>query len=417
MKKNYFESVVFCILNMFASIHSSMICHVKGIPLLGTWRGKLGEMVFTRRAGEQIARTRNRRVKNPQTYAQAIQRSRLAALLPIFRLINGAVFGRLKIGWSQYNSFMSRNLTAARPSMIDNATPYIYEADYPYLTPPTPKMGVGNGLSVMMPLIVTQGTLNQPVFGICPQEEGNTLGSVLKHIQKNGVNVNLLDPLSVPIDGICFGIQAPGFTGRANSVLTSIGIDAYEAYHQGQTILLDGKKAEWVINAMVSGNRHVHTGFLLVMDNQGFGVAKTAFYNEIGDIVEGEVEIDIAEDSSGGLLFDFSGYIINSRGEKFTIFTNAIGSGTLTSNPNLIVIRLDSIPYIAHSAVDGTVILSRKHKGKLLLSKSQLLQNANSAAIEYQTLFTAESIDEAASDYQKAGTQSDELNLDLNGNE
>ena len=416
MKRNYLDSVVFCILNIFASIHSSMTCYVKGIPLLGTWRGKLGEMVFTRRAGEQIARTRNRNIKNPQTYAQAIQRSRLAALLPIFRLINGAVFGRLKIGWSQYNSFVSRNLTAARPTRIDNGTgtQYIYEADYPFLTPPTPKTGHGNGLSVMMPLIVTQGTLNQPTFGICPQERNQSFSLVLQSIQSNGINVNLLNTSSVSLDGICFGIHAPGFTGRAISVLTSIGIDAYEAYNRNETIELNGKQAEWVINAMVSGNRHVHTGFLLVMDNQGDGVAKTALYNEIGDIVESTVEIDIAEDMDRNLLFAFTGFMVNSRGEKFTIYADAIGVG---ANQNLILIRLDSMPYITDSAVDGTIILSRKRKGSLLLSKSQLLQSATTTAIDYQTLFTAESIDEAARDYQKAETQSNGLNLDLNGND
>lgn len=46
----------------------------KGNLFLGFGRGKVGDVVFTRIAGEQVARARNRSPKNPQTPIQLLQR-------------------------------------------------------------------------------------------------------------------------------------------------------------------------------------------------------------------------------------------------------------------------------------------------------------------------------------------------------
>ena len=385
----------------------------KGNFLLGTVTKKLGEIVFSRQKGEQIMRTRIRKIKNPQTRAQALQRSRLAALLPIFRILNGVLYGRLQIGWSQYNSFVSRNLKSARPTMVNNATAYIYEVDYPYLTPPTPKVGLGNGLSVMMPLKVTAGNLANPIFGISPQQATQPFGSVLNAVKTAGYNVNLLNPTSTDLKGVCFVIKSGGISARTMAFLVSIGFDPYSS----GDITLDAKQTEWLINQLATNNRHVHTGFLTVMDNAGDGVARTAFYNEVGDAVDGETYIEIFEHMSGGYIVTIDGTMTNSRGETFTIYADATDIGSSPENDEAFVVRLDSMPYVKNSALDGTVILSRYQNGKLRLSNSQLLQNAGSSAIDYQTLFSVESIDEAARDYQKAGNQSDELNLDLNDND
>lgn len=47
----------------------------KGNLLLGQARGRVGDVVFTRIDGEQVARSRNRAPKNPQTPIQLLQRS------------------------------------------------------------------------------------------------------------------------------------------------------------------------------------------------------------------------------------------------------------------------------------------------------------------------------------------------------
>lgn len=52
----------------------------KGNLFLGTGRGKVGDVVFYRKNGEQITRVRNRSAKNPDTEAQQIQRAVLASV-------------------------------------------------------------------------------------------------------------------------------------------------------------------------------------------------------------------------------------------------------------------------------------------------------------------------------------------------
>lgn len=52
----------------------------KGNLFLGTGRGKVGDVVFYRKNGEQITRVRTRSVKNPDTEAQQIQRAVMASV-------------------------------------------------------------------------------------------------------------------------------------------------------------------------------------------------------------------------------------------------------------------------------------------------------------------------------------------------
>lgn len=52
----------------------------KGNLFLGMGRGKVGDVVFYRKNGEQISRVRNRSIKNPDTEAQQIQRAVLASV-------------------------------------------------------------------------------------------------------------------------------------------------------------------------------------------------------------------------------------------------------------------------------------------------------------------------------------------------
>lgn len=52
----------------------------KGNLFLGTGRGKVGDVVFYRKNGEQITRVRNRSIKNPDTEAQQIQRAVMASV-------------------------------------------------------------------------------------------------------------------------------------------------------------------------------------------------------------------------------------------------------------------------------------------------------------------------------------------------
>lgn len=77
-------------------------------------RGKLGDIVLTRTAGEQVTRTRNRHPRNPQTPAQMFQRGSLATVSEMY--IRGTrnffkyAFMNKTAAQSEYNKFCQLNI-------------------------------------------------------------------------------------------------------------------------------------------------------------------------------------------------------------------------------------------------------------------------------------------------------------------
>lgn len=85
----------------------------KGNMLLGYARGKVGSMVFARRAGEQITRPYNANPKNPKTLAQMRRRIKWANLINSWRLLKPWIqmgMQSKKTTQSDYNKFVSLNL-------------------------------------------------------------------------------------------------------------------------------------------------------------------------------------------------------------------------------------------------------------------------------------------------------------------
>lgn len=119
----------------------------KGNMLLGYSRGAVGDVVFTRSKGQQIARARNRNPKNPKTKAQMAQRIKFASVVEFFRRGNQNLFqfafetkGPKQ---SDYNAFVSAN--------ADKGI---------YLTPEQLK---DPKFPIVAPFIMTQGTLYRPI--------------------------------------------------------------------------------------------------------------------------------------------------------------------------------------------------------------------------------------------------------------
>lgn len=115
----------------------------KGNMLLGYSRGSVGDVVFTRSKGQQIARARNRNPKNPKTPAQMAQRVKFASVVEFFRRGNQNLFQfafeNKKIKQSDYNAFVSAN--------ADKGI---------YLTPEQLK---NPNFAIVAPFIMTQGSL------------------------------------------------------------------------------------------------------------------------------------------------------------------------------------------------------------------------------------------------------------------
>lgn len=89
----------------------------KGNMLLGMARGKVGDLVFTRLYGEQITRPRVRKIANPKTEKQMIQRMIFATVTAAyhrFQTIANHAFEGIAYGARSQQKFMSLNLAKLR---------------------------------------------------------------------------------------------------------------------------------------------------------------------------------------------------------------------------------------------------------------------------------------------------------------
>lgn len=119
----------------------------KGNLLLGMGRGKVGDLVLTRGAGEQIVRARNRNPKNPQTTKQMAQRAALATVVEFFtrgkRNLFKFAFESKRKGESDYNAFVRANINRvpvqSRKTIVENGP-------------------------VFGEFVMSQGSLSQPSF-------------------------------------------------------------------------------------------------------------------------------------------------------------------------------------------------------------------------------------------------------------
>lgn len=90
----------------------------KGNMILGYLRGAIGDVVFWRAKGQQMARARNRAPANPRTELQIDVRARWAMLSKFVsimepRFLRGAFEGK-KVSESDYNVFMRENYSRAQ---------------------------------------------------------------------------------------------------------------------------------------------------------------------------------------------------------------------------------------------------------------------------------------------------------------
>lgn len=94
----------------------------KGNLFLGMGRGKVGDVVFYRKNGEQISRVRNRSVRNPNTDAQLYQRAIMATVSKAYQA-GSAIFDHsfegIPVGARCQSRFMELNCNLLR-SLVDS---------------------------------------------------------------------------------------------------------------------------------------------------------------------------------------------------------------------------------------------------------------------------------------------------------
>lgn len=124
----------------------------KGNFILGTGSSSIGDVTFARRNGQQIARVRVRKIKNPKSYGQAEQRMISAEVVKFYSPLSGVLetsFEGLSKSES-YAKFLSVNNNLMRADAIGVAKGSAFKA---------------------IPAIVSNGTLPTPSVAYSTSEE------------------------------------------------------------------------------------------------------------------------------------------------------------------------------------------------------------------------------------------------------
>lgn len=161
----------------------------KGNMLLGYARGKVGDLVFTRRNGEQVTRPRVRVVNNPKTEGQQIQRMIFASVIAAYsrcKSICDHSFEGVKYGADSQAKFMSENLKRLRAFYPKDQDPTNKPIDSMAFVLPNDKAMAGAGLIIARgsipapaPVITNAGVLQG--FGT-GADESMSISSVLESI-------------------------------------------------------------------------------------------------------------------------------------------------------------------------------------------------------------------------------------------
>lgn len=170
---------------------------------MGMARGKVGDVVLTRLAGEQVARARNRAPKNPKTTKQMAQRAALATCVEFYtrgvKNLFKFAFESKKPSESDYNAFVRANIgiipVQSHKSLVENN-------------------------SVFGPIIMSQGSLTEPSFGFD---------------EENKVPVLFTDPLPADGDALTIG-QVSKAIASVNGLLDGDIITIVTVYAVGDEV-------------------------------------------------------------------------------------------------------------------------------------------------------------------------------------
>ncbi len=104
--------------------------------LLGYARGKVGDLVFARRLGQQTTRAYNSSPKDAKTRSQVTQRVKVANVIAMYRALKNICnhsFEGLDVGQTSYSAFVKANLTGNKVSLTKEAASFGACVVAPYL--------------------------------------------------------------------------------------------------------------------------------------------------------------------------------------------------------------------------------------------------------------------------------------------
>lgn len=244
---------------------------------MGTLSGKLGDLVFFRRKGEQVSRAYIKKVPNPNTRAQVRQRSSLTNIIRLYQAspsFFASAFQNKKVGQSDYNALVSLNLRSGVRIYL-------------------PKEMADNGGGVVAPYIISQGSL-QPIIvsgqGVNAVTniavgadfeitEDTTVAQLSAAILNNNTFVNAGDQLSyLSIEQYTY-MDYPRLRARKYelvidtadntpvfSVMPEQAVNVSGGFLAHGALVYSGAFA-WVLSRVVNGSLHVSKQSLIVTDD------------------------------------------------------------------------------------------------------------------------------------------------------
>lgn len=156
----------------------------KGNFILGTGTSSIGDVTFARRNGQQIARVRVRKIKNPKSVGQATQRMLSSMVVkfysPLSKVLETSFEGLSKA--DSYAKFLSVNMNLAKANGW--CTPKGTYKPYPFQisegTLPQPVIDAGNlQIGDLDKLPTTLGELSTAIIAAYPQLQNGDQVTVL----------------------------------------------------------------------------------------------------------------------------------------------------------------------------------------------------------------------------------------------
>lgn len=160
--------------------------------LLGYARGKVGDLVFARRLGQQTTRAYNSNPKDAKTRSQVTQRVKMANVIAMYRALKNVCnhsYEALKEGQTSYSAFVSSNLKSNQVSLTKEAASLGACVVAPYL------ISRGSLASIVVEGLGADAVTNIAV-GALNIDENTTIGAFADALVANNAGIEYGDQLT-----------------------------------------------------------------------------------------------------------------------------------------------------------------------------------------------------------------------------
>lgn len=244
----------------------------KGNVVLGMARGAVGDIVFSRLKGQQVARARNRQPANPRTSTQMYQRALFTDAVKFYtrgrRNLFQFAFENKKENESDYNAFMREN--AKRGVVISKAAFDNY--GYPALgnfimskgTLP-PMVGselINTGMKVEKtisateaPAVATLGDISKILIDGVDTLEGDIL-TFVTIVVNNNTNVPSVDGVGGNTTWVVNQIQ---LNASSKQPLSDYGLRASQVTGEGSAVVDIHQSIDTILNTSIAAGVVIHS--------------------------------------------------------------------------------------------------------------------------------------------------------------